>query len=292
MVRFEPGGHSNGDSWGASHLVPPVGREVEAVPRPNVYRPHMSQLKVRPLVVVWPDELDGRVIVRKPIVARVHKWPFHGRDDGEVLVAFKDAHHVLHGVCVGLGECPKAMPEGRLLLLEQRLHERRTHYVQRKRPRRILERIVKVEFPVFLLELVQKLSISHVDALGALGEVGESVVFLPLRVDHFIPRSFPQIGFILPFSICWPGLPIAFEEAWALSGYKVIEEALRGHLRVVTFSHLLFIHNVQRVRCCVVCEVAHAEVMPDGSIQLSPFGGSFFEDRNHCEEDDHNLHID
>lgn len=78
--------------------MPIIGRHVEAITRSNVYRAHMSLFEKWPLFVIRINKLNWRVVFRYSVITGVDVGSLLGSNYCEIFVAFKHAHHVLHGV--------------------------------------------------------------------------------------------------------------------------------------------------------------------------------------------------
>ena len=140
----------------------------------------------RPLLVVRIYELNRRVVTRQSIVACVHKKSIIRWHYGEVLVAFEDTHHILHGVCVRLSQSTVSMPVCHLLKLEEGIHDGRVNDIVLHWSRRILERVVVVVGPILFLEFVQEFTKGHVDSASSLREVSKTIVMLAFCVDYLL----------------------------------------------------------------------------------------------------------
>lgn len=101
--------------------MPPDTRQVQAITWKYLHLIHFSLLKFRVPLQIRFVEIHRAVIMRHhyiftlpchpgPGAARVYVFAVPGRNEGEILVAFIDAHKVLVAVCVGQGDSSYAVP--------------------------------------------------------------------------------------------------------------------------------------------------------------------------------------
>ena len=247
MVGVEESSYSNRDPWATAHLMEVVRWDEKAVSFCHMRCLGTSIPEERPFVVVRSDKFHGRVVVWQPVPASVYPFPIVLRHYGEVLVAHVDAHHVLHRVCVRLCQRAVPLPESHDADLEQLVHQLWQLQVVLEFAWRVLERVVIVVFSVRLSELFQEVLVSHVDAFGAVGEIGESVVALSLCVDDLIACLLDQVGLVPPAFIRYLQLSIPLEEAWPVLLHVVVEEPLGCHCSVVALWHLVIMWHAQLI---------------------------------------------
>lgn len=238
--------------------MPVVGWDVEAVTLVHVEGLDLGLLEEWVLLVVRPDELTRRVVVWISLRASVDETSVLWSDNREVFVTLVDAHHVLHCVGVRPGQGSKPVPVGDLLDVEESIHDWRQLQIFVKLTRWLRKTVVIVVSPILNLEIVEEFTIWHVDSLGSLSKVSESVVPLSFSPDDLVASSFSEVSLISPPVIGLLYLCIILENAWSALLDILVVEDLRSDLGVVTVQDILIVRHLKDVLSKVVVKVALA----------------------------------
>ena len=251
-----------------------------------VCSPNPSILEERPLLIVWVNKLNRRVVVRHSIPASIDVLPIVLGHNDEILPAMIHAHHVLHRVCVWSSQGTIALPVCDNTNIKERFHDLWQLHITLQGARWVLKRVVVMIGPILFLEFLKELLVWHIDSLGSLCEVSKSIVLLSLSVDDLIASLLNQVRLISPELVRLLSLAIAFEEAWSVLLDIVIEEPLWCHSGVVTLWDFIIVWHVLQdgLSGQVSVEVLVSQLSLEQLVQSCVVSGHFFPDPSYCEE--------